>query len=81
MAAKAGHVTAADVVHGAYGSRALELAVALTGVAAVMPYIALQLVGMSVIIKALGVSGEWPLVAAFLVLRFTRIPPACVPRR
>ena len=70
VAAKAGHVTAADVVYGAYGSRGLELAVALTGVAAVMPYIALQLVGMSVVIKALGVSGEWPLIAAFLVLAF-----------
>ena len=41
-----GHVTAADVVHGRYGSRGLELAVALTGMIATMPYIALQLVGM-----------------------------------
>lgn len=70
VAARAGHVTAADVVHGSYGSRGLELAVAVTGVVAVMPYIALQLVGMSVVIKALGVSGEWPLIAAFLVLAF-----------
>ena len=58
------------MVHGAYGSRPLELAVALTGVAATMPYIALQLVGMQVVIKALGVTGEWPLIAAFLVLAF-----------
>ena len=57
-------------MHGRYGSRTLELAVALTGVAATMPYIALQLVGMAVVIKALGVSGEWPLIAAFLVLAF-----------
>ncbi len=70
VAARAGHVTAADVVHGSYGSRPLELAVAITGVAATMPYIALQLVGMAVVIKALGVSGEWPLIAAFLVLAF-----------
>ena len=70
VAAKAGHVTAADVVRGSYGSRWLELAVAITGVAATMPYIALQLVGMSVVIKALGVNGEWPLIAAFLVLAF-----------
>src|SRR5271155_4735847 len=33
-----------------------------------MPYIALQLVGMREVIAALGVSGEWPLVAAFLIL-------------
>jgi SSS family solute:Na+ symporter len=32
------------------------------------PYIALQLVGMEVVIKALGLSGERPLAAAFIVL-------------
>ena len=57
-----------DVVHGRYGSRALELAVAVTGVIATMPYIALQLVGMEVVIKALGLHGEMPLVVAFLIL-------------
>src|SRR6195952_2154727 len=40
-----GHVTAADVVHGTYKSRGLELAVAITGMVATMPYIALQLIG------------------------------------
>ncbi len=68
VAASAGYVTAADVVHGTYKSRPLELAVALTGVVSVMPYIALQLVGMEVVIKALGVEGEGPLIAAFLIL-------------
>ena len=70
VAAKAGHVTAADVVHGRYGSRPLELAVAITGVLATMPYIALQLIGMEVVIKALGLNGELPLIVAFLVLAF-----------
>jgi SSS family solute:Na+ symporter len=65
---KHGHVTAADVVYGRYSSRALELAVAITGVVAVMPYIALQLVGMEVVIKALGLTGELPLAAAFVIL-------------
>src|SRR5271154_2611165 len=46
VAKREGHVTAADFVYGRYGSRALELAVAITGVIATMPYIALQLVGM-----------------------------------
>src|SRR6202047_3875818 len=54
VAKEHGHVTAADVVHGWYGSRGLELAVAATGVIATMPYIALQLVGMATAIKALG---------------------------
>ena len=63
-----GHVTAADAVYGRYGSRALEFAVALTGVVATMPYIALQLIGMEVVIKALGLTGELPLAAAFIIL-------------
>jgi solute:Na+ symporter, SSS family len=67
-AKKHGHVTAADVVLGRYGSRALESAVALTGIVATMPYIALQLVGMEVVIKALGLTGELPLAAAFVIL-------------
>ena len=63
-----GHVTAADVVHGRYGSRLLEAAVAITGVVATMPYIALQLIGMATAVKALGFEGELPLIAAFVVL-------------
>jgi solute:Na+ symporter, SSS family len=68
VAHRRGHVTAADVVHERYGSRGLELAVAATGVLATMPYIALQLVGMTAVIEALGLRGELPLVAAFLIL-------------
>src|SRR4030081_2509557 len=63
-----GHVTAADVVHGNTGSRGLELAVAMTGMVATMPYIALQLIGMGVVIKAMGLTGELPIVAAFIIL-------------
>ncbi|NYF79321.1 SSS family solute:Na+ symporter [Granulicella arctica] len=63
-----GYVTFADFVRGRYGNRLLTLAVALTGILALMPYIALQLVGMRVVISALGVTGEWPLVAAFVIL-------------
>src|SRR6266567_7734604 len=63
-----GHVTAADVVHGTYGSRGLEFAVAITGMVATMPYIALQLVGMGAVIKAVGLSGDVPIIAAFIIL-------------
>ncbi len=67
------YVTAGDVVYGRYGSRALEAAVAATGVLATMPYIALQLVGMAAVLKALGFAGqgwqgELPLVIAFVIL-------------
>ncbi|OZI67101.1 monocarboxylate uptake permease MctP [Bordetella genomosp. 11] len=68
VAQKAGHVTSADVVYARFQSRPLELAIAVTGVLATMPYIALQLVGMEVVIKALGLTGELPLAAAFVIL-------------
>src|ERR1700759_333816 len=63
-----GHVTAADVVQGTYNSRGLELAVAATGMVATMPYIALQLIGMGVVIKTMGLTGELPIIAAFIIL-------------
>ena len=49
-----GFVTPADFVGGRYGSRALTLAVAVTGIVATMPYIALQLVGIKAVLTVLG---------------------------
>jgi SSS family solute:Na+ symporter len=63
-----GYITFADFVRGRYGNRWLTVAAALTGILALMPYIALQLVGIRVVIAALGVHGEWPLAAAFVIL-------------
>ncbi len=63
-----GYITLADFVDGRYGSRWLTVVVAVTGIMALMPYIALQLVGMQVVIEALGLHGEWPLAAAFVIL-------------
>ena len=54
VAKKRGYVTSADFVRERYGSRTLELAVALTGVLATLPYIALQLVGMESVFVQLG---------------------------
>ncbi|WP_250511047.1 monocarboxylate uptake permease MctP [Caballeronia sp. GACF4] len=62
------HITAADYVHGEYGGKWFPAAIALTGIVATMPYIALQLVGMQVVIKGLGVTGELPLIVAFVIL-------------
>ena len=53
IARERGHVTAADFVRDRFDSRILALAVALTGIIATMPYIALQLIGMEVVIGAL----------------------------
>lgn len=63
-----GYITFADFVAGRYGNRWLTVAIALTGILALMPYIALQLVGMRVVIGALGVTGDWPLGVAFVIL-------------
>ena len=51
------HVTVADFVQVRYGSKSLALAVAITGIIATMPYIALQLIGMQVVIAGLGFGG------------------------
>src|SRR5580704_2110251 len=53
-----GYVTLADYVRGRYGNRWLSIAVALTGILATMPYIALQIIGMREVIAALGLRGE-----------------------
>jgi SSS family solute:Na+ symporter len=70
-----GYVTPADFVHGRYGSKTLGLAVALTGILATAPYIALQLVGIQSVLQVAGFSGtgNWfledlPLFIAFMVL-------------
>ncbi len=63
-----GFVTPADFVRGRYGSPTLALVVALTGIVATMPYIALQLVGIEAVLKAMGITGHLPLIVAFLVL-------------
>src|SRR5437762_3389363 len=73
VANKHNYITSADFVRGRFGNRWLALAVAVTGIVATMPYIALQLVGIQVMIGALGVSGQGlmatlPLVISFAIL-------------
>lgn len=68
-----GWVTPADFVTGRYGSRGLGLAVAITGIVATMPYIALQLVGIEAVLQVMGVTAsgigkDLPLIIAFAVL-------------
>jgi SSS family solute:Na+ symporter len=71
-----GYVTPADFIRGRYGSRGLALAAAFTGILALMPYIALQLVGIQAVLQVMGVNAtstnslvkDLPLIIAFLVL-------------
>ncbi len=70
---KHNYITAGDFVRGRFDNRWLALAVTVTGIVATMPYIALQLVGIQVVVGALGVGGtgilgDLPLIIAFLVL-------------
>ncbi|HEV2286524.1 MAG TPA: sodium:solute symporter [Steroidobacteraceae bacterium] len=70
---KRGYITAGDFVRGRYGNRWLALAITVTGIVATMPYIALQLLGLQVVLGGLGVYGsglaaDLPLILAFLIL-------------
>ncbi|HEU4729416.1 MAG TPA: sodium:solute symporter family protein [Kofleriaceae bacterium] len=69
-----GFVTPADFVRARFGSPALALLVAITGIVATMPYIALQLIGIEAVLKAIGLTGDsfvarhLPLIIAFGIL-------------
>jgi len=68
-----GYVTPADFVRGRYGSSLLALIVAITGLVATMPYIALQLVGLEAVLRTMGLNaggflGHLPLLIAFVIL-------------
>ena len=63
-----GFVTPADFVRARFGSPVLALLVAITGIVATMPYIALQLIGIEAVLKTMGIQGRWPITVAFLVL-------------
>lgn len=68
-----GHITAADFIKDRFDSRFLSLIMAGTGILATMPYIALQLIGIQMVVGALGfpMQGFWsevPLFTAFLIL-------------
>ncbi|WP_084963505.1 monocarboxylate uptake permease MctP [Thermoactinospora rubra] len=63
-----GFVTPADFVRARFGSPTLALAVAITGLVATMPYIALQLVGIEAVLQSMGVTGHLPIIIAFAIL-------------
>jgi SSS family solute:Na+ symporter len=68
-----GYVTPADFVRGRYGSSLLAFLVAVTGIVATMPYIALQLAGLEAVLRTIGLNatgflGHLPLFIAFVIL-------------
>src|SRR5262249_59750737 len=72
---KRNYITAADFVRGRFGNRWLVLAITLTGLVATMPYIALQLVGLQVVIGGLRLSVGRPLGDPALRLALLGFPP------
>src|SRR3984885_6908945 len=70
------YITPADFIRGRYGSRGLSLAAAFTGILSLLPYIALQLVGIQAVLTVMGVGTsssnkyveDIPLFVAFVVL-------------
>jgi solute:Na+ symporter, SSS family len=85
VAHRNGYITTADFVRGRYDSRALTLVVAVTGILATLPYIALQLVGIQAVFEVAGFDGgtairdlppflAFALLAAFTYSRGLRAP-------
>jgi SSS family solute:Na+ symporter len=70
-----GYVTPADFVRARWDSPTLALLVAITGIVATMPYIALQLIGIEAVLKTMGVKGEIPIVVASSSLPSTPTAP------
>jgi SSS family solute:Na+ symporter len=73
VAHRHGAATPADFIRVRFGSSTLALAIALTGIVATMPYIALQLVGIQAVLQSMGLAGSgWqkdlPLIIAFAIL-------------
>jgi solute:Na+ symporter, SSS family len=62
-----GYVTTADFVRDRYNDRGLEMAIALTGVVAALPYIALQLVGMRAVFSQFSTLGAMHALPALTV--------------
>ncbi|MGH9093703.1 MAG: sodium:solute symporter family transporter, partial [Acidimicrobiales bacterium] len=75
VAHRHGYVTVADFVRGRFGSSGLGFVVAFTGILALMPYIALQLVGIQAVLQVVGIGNgssgfvkDLPLIIAFVIL-------------
>jgi SSS family solute:Na+ symporter len=63
-----GYITPADFVRERFGSSLLALAIAITGILATMPYIALQIYGIELVLAQIGIPVEVSLLIAFAIL-------------
>lgn len=78
IAKKRGYVTASDFVRDRFNSRVLSVVVAITGIVAILPYIALQIAGMQAVLTIMlygtadaATVSEIALIVSFIVLAAT----------
>ncbi|GAA4954605.1 sodium:solute symporter family protein [Actinoplanes utahensis] len=68
VARRHGYLTHSEFTSARFGSPGLGAAVAITGILATMPYVAVQLLSLQAVLRTVGFGGEWPLLAAVSVV-------------
>ncbi|MEV6304352.1 sodium:solute symporter [Actinoplanes sp. NPDC051861] len=63
-----GFLTHSEFATARFGSPGLGAAVAVTGILATVPYVAVQLISLQAVLRTVGFGGEWPLLAAVTVV-------------
>jgi SSS family solute:Na+ symporter len=63
-----GYISPADFVRERFDSKALALLVSITGIVAIMPFLALQLLAIEIPLSLMGIPVEASLIIAFLIL-------------
>lgn len=59
-----GYITPSEFAGARFGSPTLAALVAVTGIVATVPYVAVQLLALQAVFKTIGISGDWPLLVA-----------------
>ncbi|MBO3743472.1 sodium:solute symporter family protein [Actinoplanes flavus] len=68
VARRHGFLTHSEFATARFGSPGLGALVAVTGILATIPYVAVQLVSLQAVLRTVGFGGEWPLLAAVTVV-------------
>ncbi|WP_435827455.1 sodium:solute symporter family protein [Actinoplanes philippinensis] len=64
VARRHGFLTHSEFAAARFGSPGLGALVAVTGILATIPYVAVQLISLQAVLRTVGFGGEWPLLAA-----------------
>jgi SSS family solute:Na+ symporter len=66
-----GFVSGAEFTRARFGSRTVGTLTAILGIAATMPYIAVQLISLQAVFKVIGLNGDWPLLISLGLISIT----------